>query len=400
MNLNLSQVHDRVRRGQNLPLVGVKMEPDDRLVGQLLERFAQQGWQVIDLNSFNLRLPAQIKFSGALMQALPTDVMAQQMLRLGVPTVRLGRRPHPDDAQMPAIIPDLHASGRLAAEHFAQRGFVHLGFVGYTPWRGLQSLYEGFNERAGELDCHCHLLTLDDEELKARVTADRHIYDVQQQYLQEWWQSLPRPLGLLASHDMAAHRYCQWAIGAGLRVPEDIAILGVGNQALPCEGAIVPISSIDPDDAAMLDVAIAALSQMIAGQTLEQTTIMVPPRAIISRRSTDVLAANDPHVVKALRFMWDHITEDLSVDQIVDHVGVSRRTLEVGFQRDLGRGINTEFQRRRMEMARDLLLQTDWPVAQIARYLGFSSPKYFSKAFIAAYRTSPMKYRSGTTPTP
>lgn len=385
---------------QDLALVGVHLRPHDRLVARLLARFAELRWQVVDLNAYYTHLPSQVRLAGAMLRALPTDPLTQLMLQQGVPAVRLGDLPHPDDHRVPAIIPDQAAAGRLAADHFFERGFSQLAFVRRDPWSDRRLLYEGFRQRAEQLGCHCHLLALKEDEVKSKVTPERHLREVQRQCVCQWWKTLPLPVGLLASGDMAAHRYCQWAIQADLRVPEDLAVLGVGNLALTCEGALVPLSSIDPDHPAALDIAIDTLRRLMAGEPVEQPTIHIPPRTVVTRRSTDVLAATNPNVVKALRFMWNHVTQDLSVDQIARHVGVSRRTLEVAFQRDLGRGINAEFQRRRMEKGRDLLLQTDWRIAQIAEFLGFNGLKYFSKAFRAAYGASPVQYRRNAANSP
>lgn len=381
---------------RNHTLVGVQFDPYHRLVKHLLERFAELRWQVVDLNAFTLRLPAEVRFSGALVKCLPTDELAKNLLKQGVPTVRLGRLPNPDDPRLPAVILDQTAAGRLAAEHFVQRGFKHVGAAGADPLGDFRSFYESFQQRAEELGCQCYLLKLKEIELHAKVTSDRNFHDVQKQYMHDWWRTLPRPLGMLASNDMAAHRYCQWALLANLRVPEDIAVLGMGNSSLTCEGAVIPLSSIDTNESANLDAAIETLRRLIAGQTVAKTTIQIAPGSVVTRRSTDVLAASDPHVVKALRFMWDHIRDNLSVDQITKHVDVSRRTLEVGFQRNIGRGINAEYQRRRMEKGRDLLLQTDWSVSEIADYLGYIELKYFSKAFRDAHGISPMRYRKNT----
>lgn len=375
------------------PNIGVLVDPNAAFVHRMLERFAELRWQVVDLNAFQLRPPDQMKFAGALLSCLPTEPFAQRLLAKGVPAVRLGNLAHPDDHLMPAIVPDQLANGRLAAEHFAERGFVHMGFVGYTPWRDRQLLYEGYHSRAVELGRECHLLSLDEDELRSKVTPTLSFHSIQKQYVIDWWRSLPRPLGLLASGDMAAHRYCQWAIEAGLRVPEDVAVLGVGNIPLTCEGAIVPLSSIDSNMLLTIDHAIHTLRRLIDGESPDAPTIHIPPRGIITRRSTDVLAAQDPHVVKALRFMWDHVTENLGVDQIAAHVGVSRRTLAKGFQRDLGRGINAEFQRRRLEKVREVLTQTDLPIGRISGMFQFSSQSRLCRVFKDAYGQTPADYR-------
>lgn len=378
--------------GPNPTRVGVHLNAYSESVGHLLQRFAERRWQAIDLNAFNMRMPSNLKFSGAMVNWLATNKLSQPFLERGVPMVRVGNLPHPDDRQMPAVIPDHVASGRLAAEHFAERGFKHVGFVGYKPWRMHEDLFESFRQRAEALNCQCHLWQFDEQAMKARVNASQDFYDVQRETVCDWWRTLPRPLGMLAGGDHAAYRYGQWAEQAGMRVPEDIAILGIGNLQLTCEGATVPLSSIDLGQAAILDAAINKLGKLIAGQTVEACT-RIAPKLVVTRRSTDVLAATNPQVAAALRYMWDHITENLSVEQIVKHVGVSRRTLEVGFQRELKRGINAELQRRRLEKACDLLLQTDWRVGQVAEFLGYNGLKAFSKAFRAAYGQSPIQYR-------
>ncbi len=126
---------------------------------------------------------------------------------------------------------------------------------------------------------------------------------------------------------------------------------------------------------------------------LEQTTVMIPPLGVITRQSTDVLAASDLHVVAALFFMWDHITDNLTVDQIAEQGGISRRKLERAFRRELGRGINQEFQRRRQEKARDLLVQTDLRITDISESLRFGSHNYFCRSFRAAFGVSATKFR-------
>jgi len=173
-----------------------------------------------------------------------------------------------------------------------------------------------------------------------------------------------------------------------------LGAIGIGNDVALCECATVPTSSVAHDADGVVETAMTTLARLMNGETLQHTTIRVPPLGVVTRQSTDVLAATDSNVVNALRFMWEHLTEDLSVDQIAEHVGVSRRTLEKAFEQGLGRGINQEFQRRRLEKACELLVHTDLKVAEIADALNFNSQNYFSRAFRKAFATSPGRYRS------
>lgn len=359
----------------------------------LLELARQRRWQLIDVNSLDGYPPPNIDVRGALVEHLPTTPPVQAMQDRGIPIVRLGKWPHPDDEQVPAVIPDQPAAGRLAAEHFAERDFRHLACVGHEPWGHNETIYDAFASRGRELGCTCDLLqehTISQEELgspQARLAY-------RQQQFVDWVENLPRPVGLLAFSDRQADRFAQWIAGAGLAIPQDVAVLGIGDDRMVCECAIRPLSSIALDTRGIATTAVTTLEELIDGKAVASTCIRIPPAAVITRQTSDVVASSNLYVAEALRFMWDHITEDLSVDQIAEQVGVSRRTLEVSFQRDLGRGINAEFQRRRLEKGRDLLLETNWQVAHVAEFLGFSSPKYFAKAFHKAYGASPVKYRA------
>jgi LacI family transcriptional regulator len=388
-----THIQDLLGTRKHRAVVGLSMPPGDPTVPQLLERFRERRWQVIALNAFSWQLPSQVTFDGVLLKNLPTDDIAQRVLAQGTPCVRLGRFPHPDDHLMPVVLPDHAAAGRLAADHFADRDFRHLAFVAYDQWYDNRPLYDAFRQRGAERGCQCHLLTLNEQQLNKQVTEDRSYLDVQRQHVQDWWRSLPRPVGLLVGNDGWANRFCHWAIHAELTVPEEIAILSAGNFPLNCEGALVPLSSIDFDEPAMLDAAIDTLDQLMAGQTPDPPTVIVPPRGVVTRRSTDVLAVSDPFVAAAMRYMADHVNEDLSVDQIAEHVGGGRRSLERAFQRELRRGINAEFQRRRLDKARQLLLQSDLRVVDIAQTLSYSSSRQFCAVFSKAYNQSPARYR-------
>lgn len=383
------QIENVIASRRNWTPIAVYVQAASEAEAHLLELAVARRWQWVNLSSFAGRIPHHVTLRGALLSALPTHRLARQLRQQGIPAVRMGQAPHPNDDKMPAVIPDRSAYGRLAAEHFTQRGFRELAFVGRIPWGMHQSTYQAFVARAEQLGGRCHLLRIDSDQVEA--TGDQ--WQAKQALFLQWLHSLPMPVGLLAIGDPLADQYCRWAIEAGFRVPEDLAVLGIGNATFLCESALVPLSSIALDHRLTVETAVDMLDRLIAGQRLEKTTIMIPPRGVVARRSTDSIAASDPRVIAALRFMWEHVTEDLSVDGIAEHLGMSRRTLEKAFRRDLGRGINQEFQRRRLEKAHELLLQTPLSVDEIAAGLSFSSSRQLCRVFAAAYGQSPGKYR-------
>jgi len=367
--------------------IAVSVEARDTQQEQLLELAEQHHWQLINLDVYGGELPSDVAFAGALVTGLPADKLVRALQRRRVPTVRIGRLPHEMDRSVPAVILDLGAVGRVAAEHFAQRDFEDVLFLKHPTWNQYEPIYEGFARRAEALGLTCHLRRLKAPGRRADAWSFRR------EYFLGLLSELPRPVGLLASSDRTASRYARWALEAGLKVPEDLAVLGINNNRFLCRSAPVSISSVAHDWPRVMATAVGVLANSIRGDAPAQPTTPVPPIGVMTRQSTDVLAASDPNVAAALRFIWDHVTEDLTVEQVARHVGVSRRTLERAFQSDLGRGVYQEFKRRRLDKARELLTHTDLPIAEVAATLSFSSHTYFGQLFRQAYGLSPARYR-------
>ena len=171
-----------------------------------------------------------------------------------------------------------------------------------------------------------------------------------------------------------------------------VAVLGYGNW-VQCEVAPVRLSSVDPGLDKRVKVAMRLLRRLMKGERGPKEPIMVPPAGIVERRSTSILAVADPTVRRALRFMWDHFEQDLSVEDVAHELGVNRRKLERAFQRELGRTVRDELRRKRLEAVCKLLRSTNDPIADIAPRVGYRSTQYLHRAFRAAYGMTPRTYR-------
>lgn len=396
-----THIQDLTGRRRGWARVAIHIFEESIFAPFLLDVAPRRRWQLLDLAKFYGRLPPGQAVQGAIMNALPTDPAVRRMLDQGIPVVRIAGFPHPQDPIMPAAMADRQAAGRLAIEHLAERGFTHIAIAGRAPWGDHEIIYDAAAARAAELDCVCHPLRITTTEEPACEPGEEPLtanWQLRREQFTRCLKSLPGPVGLMAFTDSEAGRYSHWAMEAGLRVPQDVAVIGIGNHRFVCECAPVPITSIAHDTARVVQAAVDLLAQLMKGRKPKQTTVTVPPLGVVCRQSTDALAASDPRVVNALRFMWDHVTENLWVDRIAEHVGVPRRTLEQAFHDDLGRGINAEFQRRRLEKARELLLTTGLSIAEIANALSFSGPKYLGEAYRAAYGMSPSRYRRQAPP--
>lgn len=355
----------------------------------IAQKAREYGWELFDLRFTRGTLPDHRKISGAIVGCLPTDPIVKQLLRLECPVVRIGQFPHPQDHIIPAVLPDLAASWRLAAEHFAERGIRHIGYVARTPWGAFKPYYEAYHARAEELGCTCNLLRLPKYSSK---NADLR-YEQKALQIGEWLTQLPRPAGILAFSDTEAATISTVCRKVNLGVPEDVAVLGVGNNTLNCEMAPVPLSSIDQAMDSYGTAAVNLLKQLMDGYPPPVKPIMIQPKGIVTRRSTDILAVKDPKVARAIRFIWDHFNKDLSVDDVADHVNAGRRQLERAFKAHVGHGIAAELRRKRLERCCELLRTSDARISDIAIEVGFKSSDHLHLAFRKTYGITPRQYR-------
>jgi LacI family transcriptional regulator len=377
---------NKIVRRRERPLV-ILSELSRDMIQPMTEIAREWEWELRGTWISSAELPRDRALAGALITDLPITPLAQHLRDVACPAVRIGARPHPDDELLPAVLPDLAASGRLAAEHFAARSFKNVAYVGHKPDNldaNTHATYKAFRQRTGELGMACHLMSTAAMGKQAGRTGE----------LVTWLDRLPKPVGVFCFNDIMAERVGLASVQANLTVPEDVALLGYGNS-LQCQIMPVRLSSVDPGLDERVKVAMRLLRKLMKGEPAPKQPIMVPPAGVVERRSTNVLAVANPTVARALRFMWDHFDQDLSVDDVADELDVNRRTLERLFQRTLGRSLRHELRRRRLQVACDLLRSTNDPIADIAPRVGYRSTQYLHRAFRDAYGMTPRAYRLG-----
>lgn len=286
----------------------------------------------------------------------------------GIPAVNVSGR---DWSTLPSVIADNHAIGRVAAEHFLACGFERFAFIGgdtlFSRERG-----EGFLRR------------LEEEGFSCEMRGDR---------ADGWWLEIPPPLALFAENDGVAQRLVSECLQAGRAVPEETAVLGVDNDSVACELSDVPLSSIDPAAGRIGYLAAELLEKLVDGGTVPEHPIRVSPVGVVHRPSTDVFVVDDPDLAAAMRVIAQRACEPITVEQVMEHVRVSRRTFEKRFKARFARTPHDEIRRVQFEQARRLLAETDWSIVRIAHHIGHSDPKRFITLFRKAFGDPPGAYR-------
>ena len=221
----------------------------------------------------------------------------------------------------------------------------------------------------------------------------KRTWDKELPIIAKWLLTLPKPIGLMTCNDDRGEWVIEACKIAGLKVPDEIAILGVDNDQLICDLCNPPLSSIVLNVEKAGYEAAALLDKMMDGEKINNYEIPIRPTHVVSRQSTDILAIDDPDVVAAIRFIHRHTKNVIQVNQIVDVVSLSRRVLEKRFRSIVGHSIHDEIRRVRVEQIIRMMAETEMSVSEIAKNLGFPEVEHISRYFRKEKGMSPLAYR-------
>ena len=316
---------------------------------------------------------------------IETPSIARAVVARGCPVVDVSAARHVPS--VPWVETNDEAIARMALTHFLDRGFHSFGFVGDRRFNWSRWRHDHFRSFAESSGCHFASFDLAHQRRRDPNTTARP-------GLVHWISSLPRPTGLLACYDHAARHVLTACREANLKVPDEIAVLGVDNDEFLCNLTTPALSSVIPDTHRTGFEAARLLDRMMSGRPVQPTAHLIAPLGIATRQSTDVLAVDDTDVASALRFIREHFLDGIQVRDILDHVALSRRILEDRFRRILGRTPHEEIQRLRISRVQQYLRETDLSVAEIARKTGFQHPEYMTVAFKRGTGMSPTNFRT------
>lgn len=315
----------------------------------------------------------------------------KELRRRRIPVVDLSFN-HPE-VKVPRVSGDHEAMGRLAGEHFREHNFRNAAWFS-TGWLNIHKLrYRGL----------CEIFTakpprwIIEEEIPERQRDDLRVVS---KWLGVKLKEAPKPVAVLAYDDADASRVLSAALDAGLSVPEDVAILGIGGDTLVCENQPVPLSSVEHDQERTGYEGAALLDRLMNGMPAPSTrhkapsAILIPPTGITVRASTDRMAVSSPLLRKALAFIRQNLSKPIGIDQIAEAIGISRATLDRLFKSEMERSAGQEIQRQRISRAKSLLANEELSIAQIAAECGFCNQAYLTNLFKGTIGLTPLKYRN------
>jgi LacI family transcriptional regulator len=341
-----------------------------------------------EARSINERLPRWLekwKGDGIIARVL-TPTMARALRRTRIPVVDvLGVVP---DAGFPLVHVDDEAIGKMAAEHLIVRGFKHFAFFGLD-----ERNWSSTRERAFVREAWRHGFATSVRHVSPSQVHDDS-WEVHQRDLAEWIRSLPKPAGLMVCSDLRASHVLEACRRAGVRVPEEVAVIGVDNDQPLCNICNPPLTSIWPNHALVGYEAARILDDMMSGKKRLPARTLTPPKETVTRQSTDTLAVQDELVARALHIIRERVCDAIRVDEIAALVGASRSVLQRRFRAALSRTINEELITQRVTAAQRLLLDTHLSLAEIAERCGFRHQEYMGVVFKAETKQTPAQFRN------
>ncbi len=306
---------------------------------------------------------------------------------------RIGTCPFPvistagvPELNLPYVDADPDAIGVMAADYFLGLGHTQFavayktmgsaherraaGFVNRLTAKGVRSVAE-FSRKLGDLN---------DPECQERILA--------------WIRSLKKPVALFCTYDFLGGTIISLLEEVGVFAPEDISVLGCEDDRIICEHVQPTLSSIRLPYKKIGYEAARLLDQLMRGQEPPESRILLPPDQVTVRMSTNTLATPDDQLRKAFGFIQKNATENISVEQIAQHAGMSVREMQRRFKASLGRSPKQELHLVRIDHVKRLLRGTDQTLSKIAEQSGFTSEYWMGSVFKTMTGRSPGAYRT------
>ena len=311
-------------------------------------------------------------FDGLLVCCVEDERMREAHCRTRLPTV-LTDNPDPRVLQanpFSVFLNDDPASiAQKAVQHLTAYGkYRCFGYVPTrTPFRWSEERQAAFAARLDRL--HISLKT---------YTGDGH----DRERLEAWLAGLPRPVAILAAFDDRAHDVLEACLRLGLQVPEDVAVLGIGNDEPICEACKPPLSSVAVDFEEEGRLSARELhAMMLRARKPSRRVILCGARDVVIRSSTRGMCATGAIAARALAFIEKNALRGITPRDVVRHLRVSRSLTDLRFKEATGTTLQETILLRRLDAVKALLKKTDLGIAEVARRCGYRDANYLKNLF-------------------
>lgn len=209
----------------------------------------------------------------------------------------------------------------------------------------------------------------------------------------EWINSLPKNTGIIAVNDSRARHVLQACNMINKKIPEECCLIGIDNEEVINYLSNISLSTIAQGTEEMGYKAANLLQKIFSKNNSPTRRMVVLPKKIIERRSTDYRSIQDPYVVQAMHFIRNNACFGIKVEQVVLDSKISRSNLELRFKQELDKTIHNIIHEEKINTAKHLLVNSSIPIQDIFLKCGFPSLQYFYFLFKKEFNVTPKEYR-------
>jgi LacI family transcriptional regulator len=375
-------------RARRIPTVLISIDTATtwgrRIVSGVLDHAQAHGpWHVL-LEPSGLERRASRDAAGdvdGVIARIGSQAEADWLRARGIPAVNVSSIPLRGTA-IPRVITNQRASASVAADHFRARGFSNFAYVGNPTAGYVQTQFAYFSEVLAEGRQSCAFFAQSDD---ARS-------------LKRWLRDLPKPCGVFCWGPSLGRQVIDACLDSGLRVPDDVAVLGSDFDDLISRASYPPQSGVRYACEQIGGIAAGILMRLLKGESAEEHEVEIEPLGVVETLSTDTLAVGDRRMAEAMRFILRNFERPIGMRELLRANPMSRRSMERRFRRVFGCTVVEQIRRQRVNRARLLLTSTDDPITLIAEKCGFSSYNYMSRVFAEVVGMSPREFRARSRP--
>ncbi len=293
---------------------------------------------------------------------------------------------------IPQVETDDRKVAQLAFEHLWERGFRRFAFCGLQHAHFSEARLEAFRECVQAAGCSLSIYeTPGQREATLASLEESGMFDLKA--MPKWLASLEPPTGLFVCNDIRGQQILNVCRGLDLNVPDDVAVIGVDDDDAICPLSDPPLSSIRPDAERVGYRAAEILNVMMNGEPVSQAIEYVPPKSVVQRLSTQVIAVEDREVARVCRFIREHACDGIDVNDVAAFTRLSRRQLERRFRRELKRTPHQEITAIQVAKVQQLLRETEMTLEEIAPLAGYGHKESLSAVFKRECGETPGEYR-------
>lgn len=288
------------------------------------------------------------------------------------------------DPRLSLVTNDNVATGRLAAMHFLENGFSSFAFCGSENSMWSEERLTGFAQGLAEAD------------FVPSVFRKKHAWwyaSRMSQALGKWLAKEKRPVGVFAANDIIGMNVVGACRLARLRIPEDVALVGVDNEEMLCELSTPPMSSFPFNRLEIGTRAAERLDALMSGRTMSRAAVRVEVMPLIVRASSMTLVLSDPLIGEVLSFIRKNAANFLDVHSVAEAFNTSRRSLERHFRAQIGHTLLEEIHQVRIKEAKRMLRDTNLPLVKVSLRCGFKTHNRFNMTFKKYTGVLPKEYR-------